>query len=65
MIYKLAVATLLAGAVSVCIPAVAQAQRPYANCTEAHQDGRYDIPESDPAYWPGGDRDHDGFACDS
>jgi hypothetical protein len=37
----------------------------YANCTEAHQDGRYDIPQGDPDYWSGGDRDHDGYACDS
>ncbi|MBN3511473.1 excalibur calcium-binding domain-containing protein [Mycolicibacterium septicum] len=41
------------------------AARPYANCTQAHQDGRYDIPQDDPAYWDGGDRDHDGYACDS
>lgn len=65
MIYKLAVAALLVGAVSIAVPAVAQAERPYANCTEARADGRSDIPQTDPAYWDGGDRDHDGFACDS
>lgn len=65
MIIRVAAAVLLAGVVSIGLPAVAQADRPYANCTEAHDDGRYDIPESDPAYWDGGDRDHDGFACDS
>ncbi len=65
MIHKLVVAALLASAVSVSVPAVAQAERPYANCTEAHDDGRHDIPQNDPAYWDGGDRDHDGFACDS
>lgn len=43
----------------------AVAERPYANCSEARADGRTDIPESDPAYWPGGDRDQDGYACDS
>ena len=41
------------------------AERPYANCTEAHDDGRWDIPQDDAAYWDGGDRDHDGYACDS
>jgi hypothetical protein len=37
----------------------------YDNCTEAHDDGRWDIPQSDDAYWEGGDRDDDGYACDS
>jgi hypothetical protein len=37
----------------------------YRNCKEAHQDGRYDIPQGDPDYWDGGDRDHDGIACES
>jgi Excalibur calcium-binding domain len=37
----------------------------YRNCTQAHQDGRYDIPQDDPDYWPGGDRDGDGIACES
>ncbi|MDV3125935.1 hypothetical protein M1247_13485 [Mycobacterium sp. 21AC1] len=23
------------------------------------------MPQDDPAYWSGGDRDGDGFACDS
>jgi hypothetical protein len=40
------------------------AARPYANCTEAHKDGRWNIPQDDPAYWPGGDRDRDGYACE-
>ena len=37
----------------------------YKNCTEAHQDGRWDIPQGDPDYWDRGDRDHDGIACES
>jgi len=37
----------------------------YDNCDEAHADGAYNIPQDDPAYWPGGDRDKDGYACDS
>ena len=43
--------------IGVALPA--SAQRPYANCALAH-DGRYDIPSDEPAYWDGGDRDHDG-----
>jgi hypothetical protein len=44
---------------------LASAGGPYANCTQAHADGRYDIPQDDPDYWDGGDRDHDGIACES
>ena len=54
---------LLAGSLLGCGPA--SASGPYANCSEAHADGRYDIPQGDPDYWPGGDRDHDGIACES
>lgn len=50
---------------SVGLAPAAVAHRPYANCKEAHQDGQYDIPKDDPAYWDGGDRDHDGYACES
>lgn len=53
------------GVGAVGLAPVAAAERPYKNCTEAHQDGRYDIPQDDPAYWSGGDRDGDGYACDS
>jgi hypothetical protein len=37
----------------------------YATCTDAHNAGISDIPRGDPAYWPDGDRDKDGYACDS
>lgn len=37
----------------------------YQNCTEAHKDGRWNIPADDPAYRPALDRDHDGIACAS
>lgn len=43
----------------------AVADPPYKNCTEAHQDGRYNIPRDDPAYRPPLDRDGDGIACES
>jgi hypothetical protein len=52
-------------AASVGLAPTASAERPYANCTQAHQDGRYDIPQGDDAYWNGGDRDDDGIACES
>ncbi|GAA4641036.1 hypothetical protein GCM10023114_58210 [Mycolicibacterium sediminis] len=65
MIQKLIVASLLIGAAAVGIAPVASAERPYKNCTEAHDDGAYDIPESSDAYWDGGDRDGDGIACES
>jgi hypothetical protein len=37
----------------------------YKNCAEAHADGRWDIPEGDPAYRPALDKDHNGIACES
>jgi hypothetical protein len=43
----------------------AHAGPPYANCTEAHRDGRYNIPKGDPAYQPKLNRDNDGIACES
>jgi hypothetical protein len=49
----------------VTIAPAAQAGPPYANCTEAHKDGRYNIPKGDPAYQPKLDRDNDGIACES
>jgi hypothetical protein len=62
---------VLTAAAFVCLAAaigaapVANASGPYRNCTEAHQDGRWDILVGDPDYWPSGDRDHDGIACES
>lgn len=65
MIRAVVAAMLLSAVTAVGASPVALADRPYANCTEAHDDGRWDIPQDDPAYWDGGDRDNDGFACDS
>ena len=36
-----------------------------ANCTEARAAGDTDIAIDDDAYWPDGDRDDDGIACES
>lgn len=50
--------------IGVSSPPAAQADPPYANCTQAHRDGRYNIPKGDPAYQPKLDRDNDGIACE-
>jgi hypothetical protein len=49
----------------VGIAPIASATGPYRNFTQAHKDGRWDIPQGDPDYWSGGDRDGDGVACES
>ena len=38
---------------------------PYPNCDAAAADGVYNIPQSDPRYAPGLDRDKDGIACEN
>ena len=65
MVRLLIAATLVAGAAAIGAAPMAAASGPYANCTAAHKDGRWDIPKGDPDYWDGGDRDHDGIACES
>lgn len=57
--------TAAAGSILVTSPIAEAAGQKYSNCTQAHADGRYDIPQGDPDYWTGGDRDHDGYACES
>lgn len=42
----------------------AHATPQYKNCTEAHKDGLYNIPEGDPAYQANLNRDNDGIACE-
>jgi hypothetical protein len=68
MIKSFVVAAIVSGfasAIAVGAAPVALAQSKYSNCTQAHKDGRYDIPKGDPDYWAGGDRDDDGIACES
>jgi hypothetical protein len=62
---RFVIAAAVAGSIAVGIAPLASAAGPYRNCTAAHQDGRWDIPSSDPDYWSGGDRDGDGIACES
>ncbi|MGH3563076.1 MAG: excalibur calcium-binding domain-containing protein [Mycobacterium sp.] len=59
----MAVGVTLTGAGVVVAP-IASAGPPYKNCTEAHKDGRYNIPRDDPAYASKLDRDGDGIACE-
>lgn len=64
LVRALFVAAAIAVAATGLAP-IAAATGPYANCTQAHKDGRWDIPQDDPDYWSGGDRDGDGIACES
>lgn len=43
----------------------AGAEQYFANCTEAKAAGYHDIPSTSEYYWPAGDRDQDGIACES
>ncbi len=59
----LAVTSLILG-IEINTEPMTLASPPYQNCNEAHADGRYSIPTSDPAYRPDLDRDGDGLACE-
>lgn len=58
----LVAAALLGPGVATATPALAGP--PYKNCSEAHADGRYNIPSDDPAYQDKFDRDGDGYGCE-
>lgn len=58
----IAASVAVGGGLLFSVPALAGP--PYKNCTEAHNDGRYNIPQDDPAYSSKLDRDGDGFACE-
>jgi hypothetical protein len=59
----LAVTSLFLG-IEIAAGPTALAGPPYQNCNEAHADGRYSIPTSDPAYRQDLDLDGDGLACE-
>lgn len=59
----IAAAIAVAGLGIVLAPIAAAA--PFSNCSQARAAGYSDIPSSSPYYWPGGDRDGDGIACES
>jgi hypothetical protein len=65
MLVRAVLVAVAISAVGVGCTTHAHAGGPYRNCTEAHQDGRSNIPQGDPDYWPAGDRDNDGIACES
>jgi Excalibur calcium-binding domain len=58
------VVTSLVFGIEINADSTALADPPYQNCNEAHADGRYSIPTSDPAYDPALDPDGDGLACE-
>jgi hypothetical protein len=58
------VVTSLIFGIEIDAEPMALAGPPYQNCNEAHADGRYSIPTSDPAYRPDLDLDGDGLACE-
>lgn len=62
-VYRIIIASVIAIAGLGVAPATAVASQ-YANCSEAHADGRFNIPQGDPDYWEDGDRDGDGYACE-
>ncbi|MEZ0363487.1 excalibur calcium-binding domain-containing protein [Mycobacterium sp. pUA109] len=64
MIRALLIAAGIVAGAAIAPPPSAVAGPPYRNCTEAHNDGRYNIPRDDPAYSPKLDRDGDGYACE-
>ena len=64
MIRYTVAAAAAAALLGFAAPAAAAPGPVYANCSEAAAAGVYNIPQDDPAYWPGGDRDGDGLACE-
>lgn len=63
--FRTLLAAIAIAIASVCLAPSASAEGPYANCTDAKADGAYNITQDDPDYWPGGDRDRDGIACEA
>jgi len=60
----IAVAIMAAG-IGLGLAPTATAVSSYESCSEAADDGVYNIPEGSDNYWPDGDRDDDGIACES
>ncbi len=61
---KLIALAVAATAIGLGLAPVAAANGPYSSCSEAAEDGVYNIPEDSDDYWSGGDRDDDGIACE-
>jgi len=60
----IAVAVMVAS-IGLGLAPTASAGPSYDTCTEAAEDGVFNIPEDSDDYWSGGDRDGDGIACES
>ncbi|MER6180910.1 excalibur calcium-binding domain-containing protein [Streptomyces sp. NPDC001652] len=61
-------AIVVAALALAVLPSAARAHdgdHPFANCTEAYENGYANIPESDEHYGTHLDRDGDGIGCDS
>lgn len=62
---KLIAVAIMAAGIALGLAPTATAVSPYESCSEAADDGVYNIPEGSDNYWSGGDRDDDGIACES
>jgi hypothetical protein len=62
--FRILLAATALGGTALGVAPIAVADPPYQNCSQAHADGRYNIPKGDPAYSPKLDRDQDGYACE-
>ncbi|MFF5344814.1 LAETG motif-containing sortase-dependent surface protein [Streptomyces althioticus] len=65
--FRTSAAALLAAVALAAVPATAVAHdgsHPFANCTEAYDNGYSNIPEGDRHYGGHLDRDKDGIGCD-
>jgi hypothetical protein len=64
-VVRAAIGLLIAGTLGLAGAPSASADPPYASCKAASADGRYNIPQADPAYRSKLDRDDDGIACEA
>ena len=65
MTRKVIAVAVVVASIGLGLAPTATAVSPYENCSEAADDGVYNIPEGSDDYWSDGDRDDDGIACES
>ena len=61
---KLIALAVVAAGIGLGLAPAVQQRTLYESCSEAAEDGVYNIPEDSDDYWSGGDRDDDGIACE-